>query len=144
MRASANFLLHRYRDAEDSLWKLFRSPRAKAGDRATAAAGLVGVYEQLGRPVDQLHCALLYELEEEDETVEEMFGWRLPTKGDSLDLPFLLDVGLSVDQLREYLRRYPKPVSGRITTQLAPAANSLHGRGRSLQPGRPVLAPGEL
>ncbi len=118
MVASANFLLRRYPESEAALWTLYRLPRNGDRERASAAAALAGVYEQLKNRVEQLHALFLYESLWEDGSdpySSQVFFW--PTFGQSLDLAYLLDIGLSEEQLREFLTRYPRPVGKPLTTR---------------------------
>jgi hypothetical protein len=113
MEASAYFILHDYQEAEKPLQKMFMSRRASADDKAAAAYGLVGVYEKVNNPVEQLHFALWLQAQRdgppsarsvsiptrvEDRTLYLAFsGW---------DLAALLDYQLPVDVLVEFINRY--------------------------------------
>jgi hypothetical protein len=86
-----------------------------------AAQALLGVYQKLGRGVDQLHAAFLYYQAEQERPpdshgVESIFitgpyynFMYLPASGWLFDLPYLLDVQLKNEDLSLYLKRYSKP-----------------------------------
>lgn len=108
MAASSNYLQKRYAAAEKHLLAMYRSPAASSRDRSAAAQGLMGVYQALGRGADQLHAAFLAKEQEEgahsvDGEQEGFPTW--PGAGDVFDLPYLLDVGLTDEELGQYLQR---------------------------------------
>jgi hypothetical protein len=109
--AISHFLCREYVAAEAPLLRLYRSPQATEQDRSAAAQALVGVYHQLGRRVDELHAAFLYDHEKYGSPSQEdpppSPPW--PYTGWLIDLPYLLDIQLTEQALREYLKRYPQP-----------------------------------
>jgi hypothetical protein len=108
MLASCYFLQRDYARAEAPLLKIVRSKEATKHELSVASQGLIGVYQKLGRKVDQLHAAFTYEQIEEDELEFSRFTACLPVYGWLLDLPYLLDIHLSDNDLKEYLVRYEK------------------------------------
>lgn len=112
MRGSAEFLTRRYEDAERTLLRLWES-RAESGYKAAAAYGLCGVYMKLGNRVEQLRFALaMRRVPAEgrniytgvESTVDQTIYW-----GDSgFDAAIILDAESSIEELEEYLRRYPR------------------------------------
>lgn len=117
MVASCRFLRREYAEAVAPLQSILASPRATLRERNAAAQGLVGVYQKTGRRVDQLHAAFIYETlpytpghYEESRTGnggEAYTGFTYwPMGGELLDLPYLLDVQLSDDDLRQYLEMF--------------------------------------
>jgi hypothetical protein len=110
MVAACRFLQREYAEAEGPLLKIVQSKAATPRELRAATRGLLGVYQKLGRSVDQLHAAFLYE-KVGDATASEPYGldqytMYLPAWEWLLDVPYLLDVELTDDQLREYLVRY--------------------------------------
>lgn len=114
MTAIARFVRRDYAHAEAPLLRMLRNPSATAADRCTAAQGLLGVYFKTGRPVDALHAAFIQESQplEDRAALEDIRSPRIQWQfyGLNLDLPYLLDAMLTESHLREYLRKYPKPV----------------------------------
>ncbi len=120
MVAACHFLRHDYAAAEARLRTMYRSATAEPRDRMAAAQGLVGVYQKLSRPVDQLHAAFLYYqaqgghpggLAEDagrlfDDAYLGFVYW--PWGGLLMDLPYLLDVQLRDGDLVQYLDRYSR------------------------------------
>jgi hypothetical protein len=110
LTAAGDVLEKNHAAAEKPLLRLCRSRTADARTRRTAAQALQGVYHTLGRNVEQLHAAFLFEgTEVPKDYSERALGFWL-WWGGNLDLPYLLDVQVSDDELREYLKRYPGPV----------------------------------
>ncbi len=122
MSASCYFLQRRYQEAEAPLLTMLHSGQANNRDRNAAAQGLVGVYQKLGRRLDQLHAAFLCELEAQKGSFEMLpgeahsgdqfdygFQYYWPVGGWCLDLPYLLDIQLTDEELLGYLKRYAKP-----------------------------------
>lgn len=118
MVASARFLHREYKEAEAPLLKVLHSGKATPRDRNAAAQGLIGVYQKTGRRVDQLHAAFIYETLKYPD-VDEENQWSIggdtyvgftywPMGGELFDLPYLLDVQLTDDELLQYLERYSK------------------------------------
>jgi hypothetical protein len=121
MRAACSFLQHDYKAAEVPLLRMYHSEEANFRDKTVAAQALLGVYQKLGRGVDQLHAAFLYYQAEQERPpdsrgVETQFLTGpyynfvyLPAGGWLFDLPYLLDVQLKNEDLSLYLKRYSKP-----------------------------------
>lgn len=115
MVAACHFLMHDYAAAEAPLRIMYRSAKADPRDRVAAAQGLLGVYQKLARPVDQLHAAFLYYQAQGGRPGElaEDGGRTLPGAylgfvywpwdGLLMDLPYLLDVQLRDEDLVQYL-----------------------------------------
>jgi hypothetical protein len=112
MVGSCYFLQRDYAMAEFPLLKMHGSFRADFRARSAAAQGLMGVYEKLGRRVDQLHAAFLAAQNEGGEKAGESYDgfhdvltyW--PIRNARFDLAYLLDVKLTDEELRDYLRKY--------------------------------------
>lgn len=119
MTAACHFLQQNYAAAEAPLLRMYRSQQADDRDRSAAAQGLIGVYQKLGRGADQLHAAFLYfqarapyterNFSARDDASEEppyiaSMSWSYA--GWLIDLPYLLDIQLTNQELRAYLTRY--------------------------------------
>ena len=122
MTASCYFLQRRYQEAEAPLLTMLHFGQATNRDRNAAAQGLVGVYQKLGRRLDQLHAAFLSESEAQKVSFETLpgdshsgdrfdygFQYYWPAGGWCLDLSYLLDIQLTDEELLGYLKRYAKP-----------------------------------
>lgn len=115
MLASCYFLQKDYKSAEAPLLKIIHSKKANPRELRFAAQGLIGVYQKLGHRVDQLHAAFLYEgtddklLSEPSQLELYVSLANLSDHSWLIDLPYLLDVQLTDDELKEYLVRYEKP-----------------------------------
>jgi len=123
MTAACYFLQRDYAAAETPLLKMYQSKQADDRDRSAATQALIGVYQKLGHPVDQLHAAFLYyqsrpkEHPEEEQSGRSGYDMFLdsagrfiywPCSGWLSDLPYLLDIQLTDQELRGYLQRYPQ------------------------------------
>ncbi len=140
MRAACSFLQHDYKAAEGPLIRMYNSEEANFRDKSVAAQALLGVYQKLGRGVDQLHAAFLYYQAEQERPpdsrgVESQYSTGpyynfiyLPASGWLFDLPYLLDAQLKNEDLSLYLKRYSKP-AGLIRIESFDA--SVPGRQRS-------------
>jgi len=114
MKASAHFVLHDYRLAEQSLLKMIQSPRSSREDRVAAAYGLVGVYQKMDDPVEQLHYALWLQAQPSDPA--SPWNWPGGTSvedrtiywaASGWDFAALLEYQLSDATLDEFVKRYP-------------------------------------
>lgn len=112
MRGSAEFLSRRYENAERTLLRLWES-RAESGYRAAAAYGLCGVYMKLGNRVEQLRFAFAmqrvptagrYVSSGVETTADQSIYWG----SSGFDAAIILDAESSIEELEEYLRRYPR------------------------------------
>jgi hypothetical protein len=110
LTGSAHFLKGNYPQAEQLFLELFDTSDAEASERARAGEALEGVYERMGRPVDQLWAAfrvvrlgpeLEAEFREKGLTPAPIDG-----VGINLDVAFLLDAQLTDRELQQYLDRY--------------------------------------
>lgn len=112
MVAACHFLQREYAQAEAPLLRIVRSKQTGFREMRSATRALVGVYQKLGRPVDQLHAAFLYETINWPDRPEVPWPERcIPELAERewlMDLPYLLDIQLTDDELREYLARYGK------------------------------------
>lgn len=116
MKAACCFLQHDFKAAEAPLLRMHESKQADYRDKSVSALALMGVYQKLGRGVDQLHAAFLYYEAEQDRPQEPedrdrnpYYGFNyLPADGWLFDLPYLLDVQLKDQDLTLYLKCYPK------------------------------------
>lgn len=116
MVAVCHFLKREYESAEMPLLRIYDSMEANYREKNAAAQGLIGVYQKLHRPIDQLHAAFLYyQLEhgypygeyDNESCPAEYIGFTYwPYCGWSFDLPYLLDVQLTDQDLEGYLNRY--------------------------------------
>jgi hypothetical protein len=114
MKASAHFVMHEYRLAEQPLLNMFRSSRSSPDDKAAAAYGLVGVYQKIEDPVEALRYALwlIGQLTQpanpwnspDGTSVEERTVYWAPS---GWDFATLVEYQLSDEALVEFLRRYP-------------------------------------
>jgi hypothetical protein len=104
MMAVAHFLRGEYARAKPYLLAVDR-PTSPPKARGLAQLGLLGVYQKLDRPVDQLVTALRYEstssalLSEYSPADVWSLGWW-PQVGFLMDVRYLLDVQLTEDELR--------------------------------------------
>lgn len=121
MTAACHFLQQDYVAAEAPLLRIYRTTKRGDRIRMVAAQALVGVYQKLRRPVDQLHTAFLYEQSRIETYAREK---RLYEKGENptldlarrfvewpysgwlIDLSYLLDMQLTDRELRTYLKRH--------------------------------------
>jgi len=123
MIAACHFLQQDYAAAEAPLLRIYRTTKRGDRIRIVTAQALVGVYQKLRRPVDQLHAAFLYEQSRAETSVREeqlyeegddlMLGLshkfvEWPYAGWLIDLSYLLDIQLTDRELRAYLKRYPR------------------------------------
>jgi hypothetical protein len=117
MTASCYFLQKEYLEVEGPLLKIVHSKASSPNELRAATQALIGVYQKLGRHVDQLHAAFLYEKVGDAVSSEpnglEQYAVYLPSNEWLLDTPYLLDVQLTDDDLKEYLKSYGKE-AGRI------------------------------
>jgi len=107
------FLRREYAAAEEPLLKVLKSNDVSGREYRAAAQGLIGVYQKLGRRVDQLHAALSYSQQKrsflnESLNLDPYVSLPEENGGSTFDLPYLLDIQLTDDELREYLVRYEK------------------------------------
>jgi hypothetical protein len=117
MIALAHFLQGEYQDSEAPLLRIVNSKQSTSRERNAASQGLIGVYQKTGSRVDQLHAAFLYQWI--SNSYEDEYGsyfnpsgtaytgfmyW--PLGGILFDLPYLLDVQLTDDELLQYLNKY--------------------------------------
>jgi hypothetical protein len=109
MVASARTLKGDRASAEQPLLRMLNAVGATAADRATAAEALVGVYLETRRPVEALHAAFVQASTPQDDTRAEYGSTRMQwcVYCESLDLPYLLDGGLTDADLDAYLAKYP-------------------------------------
>jgi hypothetical protein len=126
MTAVCHFLRREYAAAETPLLRMYRSPHADEKDRFAAAQALIGVYQKLGRPVDQLHAAFLYYPSGSSYPYMENQFIAWPYSGWLLDLPYLLDVQLTAEELSAYLRRYRHSGGPTFDTQLLSPMTGQH------------------
>jgi hypothetical protein len=110
LTGAAHFLKGNYPQAEQFFLELFEASDAAASERARAGEALEGVYDRMGRPVDQLWAAFrVVRLEPEIQKEFQTKGGD-PTSidgaGINLDVAFLLDAQLTDSQLQQYLDRY--------------------------------------
>jgi len=120
MVASSHFLQKDYAAAEAPLLRMYRSANADSRDRNAAAQALTGVYQKLGRGVDQLHASIMAEryTGETDENEQGVFSYW-PADGIVFDLSYLLDVQLTDEELREYLSLHQVPENPPVKGDLA-------------------------
>ena len=111
MLASSQFLSHDYAAAEKPLLDLFRSASATGSQKAAARYGLVGVYRELGNPVEEIHYALLKPAPSPGDYadypsigVEDLSVYWAES---GLDLSLLLDSEAPIDALTRFLAKYP-------------------------------------
>jgi hypothetical protein len=103
--AIAHFLLGHYAQAEPHLVALADAPATPPWSRGRARLGLLAVYQKLSRPADQLVSAFRYEVDqrravsEARDTENEWYAGWWPYVGWVMDLPYLLDVQLSEEEL---------------------------------------------
>lgn len=111
MLAGAHALQGKQAEAEAPLLRMLNATAATAADRATAAQALVGVYLATHRPVEALHAAFVHETTPFDDSRDVYDSTRMQwcVACQALDLPYLLDVGLTDAELATYLEKYPKP-----------------------------------
>lgn len=130
MLAACAFLKRNYGAAEEPLTRIMNSREATFREKNAATQGLIGVYQKTGRAADQLHAAFVYEslpsyglYGRDGEFGESPYigfvYW--PMAGWLFDLPYLLDVQLSDEQLRQYLKRYARRDAGiRVSLRYRP------------------------
>ncbi len=113
MEAIARFVRRDYAGAEGPLLRMLNAPSASGEDRVTAAQALIGVYLKTQRKVEALHAAFIQQavpLERDHWPDVDSPRMQWCFFGLDLDLPYLLDAGLTDEELREYLRKYPTTV----------------------------------
>ncbi|MBI3801159.1 MAG: hypothetical protein HY268_29835 [Deltaproteobacteria bacterium] len=118
LTAVCHFLGREYAAAEGPLLRMYHSPQADERDHVAAAQALIGVYQKLGRPVDQLHAAFLYYPSHSSYPYMENQFVAWPYTGWLLDLPYLLDIQLTAEELDAYLRRYRQSSGPIFATRL--------------------------
>jgi hypothetical protein len=109
--AVCHYLQKEYSLAEKPLLKVIGSTDATPRETRAAARGLIGVYQKLGRPVDALRAAFLYESAGSEDSAVPYEINLFASSHDwewLLDTPYLLDIQLTDEELREYLSRYGK------------------------------------
>src|SRR5262249_37375392 len=110
MLASAHFLSRDYAGAEQPLLDLFHSSRSSETQQSAAAYGLCGVYQKIGKRVEQIRYALwLRATDPQKEYYNYPAGIRdgavyWATSG--WDLNLLLESEASIDDLRSFLAAY--------------------------------------
>lgn len=105
MSGSAHFLLRDYAGAEAPLLRLFEL--AKESRQAAAAYGLCGVYQKLGRPVDQLRFALWLSTQPSSNTVPpDTNDFSIYWASSGFDLGLLLDAEAPTEALEQFLERH--------------------------------------
>jgi len=113
MVGACHFLRHEYAAAEEPLLKVLKSNDVSKNEYREATQGLMGVYQKLGRRVDQLHAAFAFHqikrlFLKESRIINPFVSLYGGDYGPTYDVPYLLDIQLSDDELREYLARYEK------------------------------------
>ena len=96
MLGAARFQERDYSGAETAFMTVMNAQDADSERRRLAGNGLVGVYSEMGRPLDQLWAAF-----EVAATTDDYWLGAL-----DFDASYLLDVQLTDSQLETYLRRY--------------------------------------
>jgi hypothetical protein len=133
----AHFLSHNYAAAELPLQKMLKAPNASLLRQGKAAMALIGVYEQLHRPLDELDVALkLLQIRSRHDQIvdaiekaseknlenlperylpDEQFDYYvseldplMPFTDLAFDLSILLDSKLTVEQLQQYWDAHPQ------------------------------------
>jgi hypothetical protein len=105
MLAAAHFLLGHYAQAEPHLVALAAAPATPPWSRSRARLGLLAVYQKLSRPADQLVSAFRYEADQREGASgaagpdDEWYVRWWPYVGSVMDLPYLLDVQLTEEEL---------------------------------------------
>ncbi len=114
MLGSSRFLTKDFGGAAQPLLTLFGSRRASLEERATAAAGLVGVYQRLGNPIEQLRFALW--LRANGSSVQEAgpSEWSIHWMASGFDLGLLLDGEASIETLEAFVAKYPRASETRL------------------------------
>jgi hypothetical protein len=113
MVGACHFLRNEYAAAEEPLLKVLKSNDVSRYEYRLATQGLIGVYQKLGRRVDQLHAALSYHQNKrsflnESLNINPYVSLSEEDYGPTHDVPYLLDIQLSDDEIREYLTRYER------------------------------------
>lgn len=122
MIAACHFLQREYMAVEAPLLKILGSGQASRRDKNAAAQGLIGAYQKTGKRTDQLRAAFLYFRGEDKAIPIDYFpednivfssasyiGFTYwPMGGWLFDLPYLLDVQLTDEELSSYIDRYAK------------------------------------
>jgi hypothetical protein len=107
LAGAARYQTKDYAGAETPLLRVLDSSADDPMRKALAANLLIDVYSKLNRPADQLWAAFQAgSLDLSDELRD-----KTPVFGDTLDLPYLLDLQLSEADLAEYLRKRPNTES---------------------------------
>ena len=111
MLGSANFLTHRYHEAEQPLLELFNSKKASQAQRNAAGYALYGVYWKLENFVEQIRMGLWLHgslegvsTDPPEPSMAEMTVY-FPVSG--FDLGLLLDIEAPDEALRDFIEQYP-------------------------------------
>jgi hypothetical protein len=112
MLASAHFLTHDFAGAEQPLLELFDSAAAVKRQKAAAAYGLCGVYQKIGKPVEQMRFALW--LHNGWRRMDPDVDWPVGIEDQSVywafsgfDLGLLLESEAPDEALEEFVQKYP-------------------------------------
>jgi hypothetical protein len=113
MLASAEFLAHEYGSAEQSLLRLFRSPRASLDQKAAAAYGLCGVYRKTRNVQEQLFFALWLRTTARENNVyvntpAGLSDFSVYWASSGWDLDLLLDAEAPLEVLSSFVENHPR------------------------------------
>jgi hypothetical protein len=133
MLASTHFLLHHYPAAEPPLLALFRSTKASPDQKAAAAYGLCGVYQQLKNPAGQLSYAVWLKSAGVPETIDLGTDARIEDRGiywapSGWDLYHLLEYEAPIEVLESYIQQNPKQKNLRLVQYALAVRLSRAGR----------------
>jgi hypothetical protein len=107
--ASVRFLSHDYSAAEEPLLALFNLKSAEEAKHAAAAYGLCGVYQKLGRPVEQLRYALwLHELSPAGGLSTGIADMSIYNAYSGWDLNLLLEFEAPIEAMQSFVEQNPK------------------------------------
>jgi hypothetical protein len=121
MVGCAHFLNHNFAAAERPLLKMLKAPNASLLRQGKASMALMGVYERLHRPLDELDVALKWRqirrrhkdaqagdlMDEPSHNYVIESDPLMPFADYALDLSILLDSELTVEQLQQYWDAHP-------------------------------------
>ena len=114
MLGSAHFASRDYAGAEAPLLRLFEV--AKDDRKAAAAYGLCGVYQKLGRPVEQLRFAMWLSAQSSDHwnPFPDTYDYSVYWAASGFDLDLLLDAEAPTEALVQFVERYPEAKNLRL------------------------------
>jgi hypothetical protein len=115
MLASAYFLSHQFAAAEKPLLQLFESSRSSAGQKASAAYGLCGVYRKTGNFIEEIRFAsYLRNFPQTFYNADPSEYMSVSWPFDTFDLALLLDAEAPLPALEGFIAKYGQDNSANL------------------------------